>query len=87
MQLLVHYTAGAKPVFCDIGADYNIDPSGIVSKITSATKAILPVHWSGKPCDMDIEEIGNEYSLPIIGDACHAISALYKGCTAGSLGN
>lgn len=80
-------TAGAKPVFCDIGADYNIDPSGIESKITSATKAILPVHWSGKPCDMDIiEEIGNEYNLPIIGDACHAINALYKGRTAGSLG-
>ena len=46
-------TAGAKPVFCDIKADYNINPSEIEAKITPATKAILPVHWSGKPCDMD----------------------------------
>lgn len=80
-------TAGAKPVFCDIGEDYNIDPSGIESKITSATKVILPVHWSGKPCDMDaIEKIAKKYGLPIVGDACHAISASYKGRTAGSLG-
>ena len=80
-------TAGAKPVFCDIGADYNIDPLEIEAKITPATKAILPVHWSGKPCDMDaIEVIAQKYNLAIVGDACHAISATYKGRTAGSLG-
>jgi dTDP-4-amino-4,6-dideoxygalactose transaminase len=80
-------TAGAKPVFCDIRADYNIDPSEIEAKITPATKAILPVHWSGKPCDMDaIAEIAQKYNLAIVGDACHAISANYKGRTAGSLG-
>jgi len=80
-------TAGAKPVFCDIRADYNIDPLEIEAKITPATKAILPVHWSGKPCDMDaIEEIAQKYNLAIVGDACHAISASYKGRTAGSLG-
>ena len=80
-------TAGAKPVFCDIKADYNIDPSEIEAKITPATKAILPVHWSGKPCDMDaIAEVAQKYNLAIVGDACHAISATYKGRTAGSLG-
>ena len=80
-------TAGAKPVFCDIRADYNIDPLEIEAKITPATKAILPVHWSGKPCDMDaIEGIARKYNLAIVGDACHAISATYKGRTAGSLG-
>ena len=80
-------TAGAKPVFCDIGADYNIDPLEIEAKITPATKAILPVHWSGKPCDMDaIEVIAQKHNLAIVGDACHAISATYKGRTAGSLG-
>ncbi|MDB4087625.1 DegT/DnrJ/EryC1/StrS family aminotransferase [Amylibacter sp.] len=80
-------TAGAKPVFCDIRADYNIDPSEIEAKITPATKAILPVHWSGKPCDMDaIAEIAQKYNLAIVGDACHAISATYKGRAAGSLG-
>ena len=81
-------TAGAKPVFCDIREDYNIDPSEIETKITPATKAILPVHWSGRPCDMDhIEEIGKKYNLAVVGDACHAISATYKGRTAGSLGS
>ncbi|MDE0784202.1 MAG: DegT/DnrJ/EryC1/StrS family aminotransferase [Planktomarina sp.] len=80
-------TAGAKPVFCDIGADYNINSLEIEAKITPATKAILPVHWSGKPCDMDaIEDIAQKHNLAIVGDACHAISATYKGRTAGSLG-
>lgn len=81
-------TAGAKPIFCDIRPDYNIDPYEIESKITPATKAIVPVHWSGKPCDMDvIEKIGKKYNLPIVADACHAIGASYKGRTAGSLGS
>jgi aminotransferase EvaB len=80
-------TAGAKPIFCDVSADYNIDPSLIEKKITSRTKAILPVHWSGNPCDMDaIEAIGAKYKLPIISDACHAINAVYKGRSSGSLG-
>lgn len=80
-------TAGAKPVFCDVGDDYNIDASLIESKITSKTKAILPVHWSGNPCDMNqIEAIGKKYSLPIVADACHAINASYKGRKVGSLG-
>ena len=80
-------TAGAKPVFSDAGADYNIDPSQIEAKITSATKAILPVHWSGKPCDMDaIEAIARKHNLAVVGDSCHAIKASYKGRPAGSLG-
>ena len=80
-------TAGAKPVFCDIGSDYNINSAQIEAKITPATKAILPVHWSGKPCDMEaIEVIANKHNLAIVGDACHAINATYKGRTAGSLG-
>jgi aminotransferase EvaB len=80
-------TAGAKPVFCDIGPDYNINSAHIEAKITPATKAILPVHWSGKPCDMDaIEAIANKHNLAIVGDACHAISATYKGRAAGCMG-
>src|SRR3990167_4550567 len=47
-------TAGAKPVFVDIGDDYNIDARQIEEKITNCTKAILPVHWAGKPCEMRI---------------------------------
>lgn len=80
-------TAGAKPVFCDAGLDYNINASQIESKITSATKAIMPVHWSGKPCEMDvIEALGEKYQIPVISDACHAINASYKARPSGALG-
>ncbi len=80
-------TAGAKPVFCDVSDDFNIDGSKIEEKISAKTKAILPVHWSGNPCDMDvIEAIGKKYNLPIISDACHAINAMYKNRSSGSLG-
>lgn len=81
-------TAGARPVFVDIKADYNIDPNQIVSKITARTKAILPVHWAGKPCDMDpIREIAQRYGLAIVEDSCHGICSTYKGQPAGSLGD
>jgi dTDP-3-amino-2,3,6-trideoxy-4-keto-D-glucose/dTDP-3-amino-3,4,6-trideoxy-alpha-D-glucose/dTDP-2,6-dideoxy-D-kanosamine transaminase len=80
-------TAGAKPVFVDVGNDYNINTAQIEEKITAKTKAILPVHWSGNPCDMDaIDKIADKYNLAVVGDACHAIKATYKGRPAGSLG-
>lgn len=80
-------TAGARPVFVDIRNDYNIDPGRIEAAITSRTKAILPVHWSGKPCDMDpIKEIADRRGLPIVEDACHAVKANYRGRGAGVLG-
>ncbi len=78
---------GAKPVFADVGDDYNINPIEIEKKITKATKAILPVHWSGKPCDMDaIEDIAKRYSVFIVSDACHAVNARYKERNIGELG-
>lgn len=81
-------TAGATPVFCDIDVDFNINPGLISSSITSKTKAIIPVHWSGNCCDMDrIGVIAKENSLPIVSDACHAIGASYKGVPSGSLGD
>ena len=46
-------TAGARPVFVDIGPDYNMDPSLIEDVVTEKTKAIIPVHWAGLPCDVD----------------------------------
>ena len=80
-------TAGAKPVFVDVRDDFNINPALIEDKITTRTKAILPVHWSGNPCDMDtIGYIASKHNLAVVGDACHAIKATYKGQSVGSLG-
>lgn len=80
-------TAGAKPVFVDVGPDYNIDPAFIEKKITPRTRAILPVHWSGNPCDMDaIDAIAARHGLSVVCDACHSIGAVYKGKKSGSLG-
>jgi dTDP-4-amino-4,6-dideoxygalactose transaminase len=74
-------------VFADIREDYNIDPARVEAALTPRTKAILPVHWSGRPCDMDpLLEIAARRRIPIVEDACHAITATYKGRPAGSLG-
>jgi dTDP-4-amino-4,6-dideoxygalactose transaminase len=81
-------TAGAKPVFVDIKKDYNINPSLIEGVITSNTKAILPVHWSGLCCDMDeIMAIAQKHNLSVVEDACHTINAKYKGKATGTFGN
>jgi aminotransferase EvaB len=80
-------TAGATPVFVDAGDDFNIDASQIESKITSRTKAIMPVHWSGKPCAMSvIEGIAQKHGLAVVSDACHAIKASYNDRPVGALG-
>ncbi|HTT37442.1 MAG TPA: DegT/DnrJ/EryC1/StrS family aminotransferase [Burkholderiales bacterium] len=80
-------TAGAKPVFVDIREDYNLDPERVEAAVTPRTRAILPVHWSGKPCDMDpIAELASRRGIAVVEDACHAIQATYKGRPAGTLG-
>ena len=72
-------TAGAKPVFVDIKEDYNIDENKIESAITKKTKAIMPVHWAGRPCNLEkIKLIARKNNLKIIYDSCHAIEARYK---------
>lgn len=79
---------GAIPVFADIDSNtLNIDVKSIEKKITNKTKAILPVHIFGLPADMDeINGLAQEYSIPVIEDACQAIGAKYKGKRAGNLG-
>jgi len=78
---------GGTPVFADINPrTYNIDPEDIKRKITSKTKAIIPVHFAGQPCNMDeIHEIASEYGLIVIEDAAHALGAEYMGRKIGSL--
>lgn len=69
-------TTGAKPVFIDVKDDLNIDENEIEQKITKKTKAIVPVHWSGRICNMKkIMSIAKKYKLQVVEDACHAILA------------
>jgi UDP-4-amino-4,6-dideoxy-N-acetyl-beta-L-altrosamine transaminase len=78
---------GGTPVLADIQPDtYNIDPERIKEKITRRTKAIIPVHFAGHPCDMDeILEIAEKNDLRVIEDAAHAVEAFYKGKRIGTL--
>lgn len=80
---------GGIPVFADIDPEtYNIDPKDIERKITTATKAIIAVHYAGQPCDMDaIKAIAAKHHLTVIEDAAHALGAEYKGRKAGTLGD
>ena len=80
---------GAKPVFVDVNKDYwGIDPEKIKNKITKKTKAIIPVHLYGHPCDMEsILEIAKKYNLYVIEDAAEAHGAEYKGKKVGSFGD
>jgi UDP-4-amino-4,6-dideoxy-N-acetyl-beta-L-altrosamine transaminase len=79
--------SGGTPVFADIDPKtYNISPADIKKKITNKTKAIIPVHFTGQPCDMDeIGKIAKEYNLHVIEDAAHAVGADYKGRKIGSI--
>lgn len=78
---------GGKPVFADIDSKtYNIDCQGIRKKITEKTKAIIPVHFTGQPVDLDeIHAIAKEHNLVVIEDAAHALGAEYKGKKIGGL--
>ncbi len=80
---------GATPVFVDINPDtFNMDADLIEEKITPRTKAILPVHLYGQPCDMDkIMAIAKKHNLYVIEDCCQAIGAEFKGKKVGSFGD
>ncbi len=73
------------PVFADINENtYNIDPDDIERKITPRTRAIIPVHFTGQPCDMKkIYRIAKEHGLKVIEDAAHAHGADYYGSKIG----
>ncbi|MCX7712456.1 MAG: DegT/DnrJ/EryC1/StrS family aminotransferase [Chthoniobacterales bacterium] len=82
------YNCGAEPVFADVGTDFNIDPEEIEKKVTTKTKAIVPVHWAGLICEMDkIKNIAIKYNLKIVEDACHCIDARKDGFHAGLFGD
>lgn len=80
---------GATPVFVDVDKEtFNIDVTKIEEKITSKTKAIMPVHIFGQSADMDeINEIAKKHNLYVIEDACQAVGGKYKGRKIGTLGD
>lgn len=76
----------ATPIFVDVDENLSIDVEDLKRKITPRTKAIMVVHYSGRPVDMDrVKEVAGD--IPIIEDAAHAVGSLYKGTKCGNLGN
>ena len=71
----------AIPVFADIDPTTgNLDPASVRAQITSRTKALMPVHWAGYPCDLDeLNALAAEHDLAVIEDAAHALGATYRG--------
>ena len=87
VNAIIH--AGATPVLVDVQPDtMNIDPTQIVRVITDKTRAILPVHFAGRPCEMDsIMTIAKEHNLKVIEDCAHSIEGEYKGVKTGNFGD
>lgn len=86
-NVVVH--CGATPVFADVDERTGlIDPQSILAHITDKTRGIIPVHYSGQACDMDvINAIAKEHGLFVVEDAAHAVYTTYKGKMVGGLGN
>jgi dTDP-4-amino-4,6-dideoxygalactose transaminase len=87
VNAIIH--AGATPVIADVDpATMNIDPEQVRARITPRTRAILPVHFAGRSCDMDaLGEIVQRHDLVMIEDCAHAIETEYKGRKAGTFGD
>ncbi len=78
---------GATPVFADIRSDLNIDPASVQRLVTERTRAILPVHYTGKVCDMAaLQQIADTHGLFIVEDASQAFDATWHGRRAGGFG-
>jgi dTDP-4-amino-4,6-dideoxygalactose transaminase len=86
-NVIIH--RGARPVFVDVDpTTMNIDPTEIEGAITPRTRAILPVHMAGRPCEMDeIMDIAERHALYVIEDAAHALEAWYRNQKIGAIGH
>ena len=81
----VVFHLGARPVLVDVGEDFNVTPEAIEQAITPRTKAIIPVHYGGQPCDLKaIYAIAAGRNLAVVEDAAHAVGATYRGHKIGS---
>ncbi len=87
VNAIIH--AGATPVLADIDpVSMNIDPSDVESRISPRTKAVVPVHFAGRPCDMDrLVDIANRNQLKLIEDCAHSIETEYRGRKTGAFGD
>jgi dTDP-4-amino-4,6-dideoxygalactose transaminase len=87
VNAIIH--AGGTPVLADVDPlTMNIDPEQIERRITSRTRAIVPVHFAGRPCEMDaIMDIARRHNLKVIEDCAHAIESEYKGIKTGTFGD
>ena len=86
-NVIVH--VGATPVFADVDSrTMNLDPEAVARAVTPRTRVILPVHFAGRPCDMDpLLEIAQGHELALVEDAAHATEACYRGRHIGSIGD
>lgn len=87
VNAIIH--VGALPVLADVNVEtMNINPAEVERKISSKTKALIPVHFAGRSCDMDaLHYIAKKNSLIMIEDCAHAIETIYKGRAAGTIGD
>jgi dTDP-4-amino-4,6-dideoxygalactose transaminase len=86
-NVIVH--VGATPVFADVDPrTMNLDPAAVAQAVTPRTKAILPVHLAGRPCEMDaLLQVARRYDLRVVEDAAHAVEARYCGRAIGTIGD
>jgi len=87
VNAIIH--AGATPVLADVDpATMNLDPAAVAAAITPRTRAVLPVHFAGRPCDMDaLGEVCRRHGLALVEDCAHAIETTYHGRHAGTFGD
>jgi len=87
VNAIIH--AGAKPVLADVDpATMNLDPVDVRRRITPRTRALMPVHFAGRPCDMDaLLAIAGQHGLRVVEDCAHAIETEYRGRKAGTFGD
>lgn len=83
VNVILH--VGATPVLADVGPDGNIDPASVASRVTERTRAIIPVHLAGLPCEMDaIWALAGQHGLHVVEDSAHAIGSHYHGRPIGA---
>jgi len=86
-SVIVH--VGAKPVLADVREhDFNLDPAAFEAALTPRTKAVIPVHFAGEPCDMDgIMAVAHAHGVKVLEDAAHAVGSMHRGRMIGTIGD